>query len=151
MKLATLQFLSLIIFLFLSTMSLVSQESLQNNIADTVIIDFNFDGIEDNVVGLYTDSTYKILLISLKTNGIKDTTEISFELNNGTSFNAFCGSKITLEKEKLNYNLSEILGAETPGYNQSEKNYGIKLSDGLCDSFHLYWDTKSQMIKYWRL
>ena len=91
MKLATLQFLSLIIFLFLSTMSLVSQESLQNNIADTVIIDFNFDGIEDNVVGLYTDSTYKILLISLKTNGIKDTTEISFELNNGTSFNAFCG------------------------------------------------------------
>ena len=132
------------ILIFLSSV-IFAQENLSSEDVQKVAIDFNLDGIEDLVEGILSDSTFIIKFIS------KDTVSFSFRIGVNKNQDAFCGTKILIQKEKLDYNLNNILNTDVPGFIVSDTDYGVNLSDGMCDSFHFYWDYKLKKICYWRL
>ncbi len=128
-----------LIFLFQLSLS----QDLQS--PQKLSLDFNLDGIEDLVQGVHSDSFYTITFISL------DTVSIKIPLGNSMNQDAFCGTEIELTKENLDYDLKEIFEDDIPGFKRSKSDFGVRLSDGMCDSFHFFWNHKLKQMQYWRL
>jgi hypothetical protein len=129
---------------------LFCQESSPEDGVQRVMVDFNLDGVEDIVEGHHSDSTFTAFFISTDKSGKKDTVSISIKLGESMNQNAFCGEKITIEVEKLDYDPVDIFGEEFSGFIQSDEHYGVRLSDGICDSFHFFWNHDLKKIQYWR-
>ncbi len=127
-------------FSIISAEELLNQEYSLENSVQKVKVDFNIDGLDDIVEGYHSDSTFTALFISINKSGKKDTVSISIKLADSMNQIAFCGEKITIEVEKLDYDPVDIFGEELSGFIQSDELYGVRLSDGMCDSFLFFWN-----------
>ena len=126
-------------YIFVVIFSISAQEQ-------TIIVDFNLDGTEDIVTGIHSDSTFTVFFISNN-----DTISETFKLDDSASQMGFCGKHVRLMKEALDYDLSEIFGDDFTGYKRSKTDYGVKLYDEMCDSFHFFWNHDAKSMQWWRL
>lgn len=49
------------------------------------------------------------------------------------------------------YDLIEAFGENPEGFRQSKTCKGLRLTDGECDSMHIFWNHETKHIDWWRL
>lgn len=113
--------------------------------------DINCDGKTDfAILGYETDVLYAMVILGdLSQTSNVDTLAIG--LGNPSSQSHLCGKKAELNLESQEYDLTEELGENPEGFKKSKICKGLNVSDGLCDSFHLYWNHKTNSLGSWRL
>lgn len=113
-----------------------------------VIADINCDGKPDSaeIVKAENIVTLKVML----NDGTKSN-ELSFGLGQPNRQDALCGVDPILKKEKLAEDLSDSLGQNPPGYKPLPSCAGLNISDGDCDSIHIYWNQSTKMLNWRRL
>lgn len=75
----------------------------------------------------------------------------SFEFFVGkNSQDSLCKLPAKLLIESLDYDPTEAVG-KLPGFRRSKKCNAFALADGVCDSFHFYWDHQENTLEWWRL
>jgi len=62
---------------------------------------------------------------------------------------AICSEPATLVMESSDYDPAADIGP-LPGFRRSKTTKGLRLSDGECDSIHLYWDHALDHMAWWR-
>ncbi|MES2676260.1 MAG: hypothetical protein V4660_18625 [Pseudomonadota bacterium] len=120
---------------------------------DTAIsADINCDGKTDVAKLEYINKEVKITL----TEGDSGKSSyLIFGLEHKEGQESFCGKNIELSKfETIPNNSPEFiqgLGAVPEGHESKKGCFEISLSDGMCDSIHVYWNHKTNKLSYWRL
>jgi hypothetical protein len=118
------------------------------NETPTASVDLNGDGVADRV-NIVKDSARNVTLtaeIKLP-NGIKKES-LKFYVDRGKQ-DGFCGWPVELIAEPLDYDPDPAVGP-LQGYVKSDRTVGLRISDGECDDFHIYWNHVSQSIDWWR-
>ena len=62
---------------------------------------------------------------------------------------AVCSDDAELDVESLDYDPEESVG-ELEGFVRSTKCIGLVLAGGGCDSIHMYWNTITAEVNWWR-
>jgi hypothetical protein len=75
------------------------------------------------------------------------------ETSSLSSQDSFCGPFESLAPEALanREELIEMLTAAPPGYLHGTRAAGLRLVAGQCDDFHLFWNSSSKQLDWWRL
>ncbi|WP_163339336.1 hypothetical protein [Desulfopila sp. IMCC35008] len=116
-----------------------------------VLADINCDSIEDAaIIGIEKDDVLLFLWVGPQQNS-SSTETLRFGLGDPTSQVALCSNTPRLMMEDQKYDLFEELGENPVGYKTSERCKGLKLYDDLCDSFHIYWNHKTNSLSFFRL
>jgi hypothetical protein len=63
---------------------------------------------------------------------------------------AICQEPAKLKIESLDYDPTEA-GGKIDGFQRSRRCKGLVLSDGQCDSVHLFWNHQTKRLAWWRL
>jgi len=95
-------------------------------------IDLDMDSKNDEIQINYLPAAHSIK-VEATVSSIAKTDTFTIMLDNPSLQDSFCGHHISASKNEKSKHRSEII-----------------LQDGLCDSFHLFWDDKSASLKYWR-
>ena len=113
-----------------------------------VVGDINCDGKPDSAEIVKTAST---VTLKVTLNDGTKANELSFGLGQPDRQDALCGVTPILKDEKLADDLSDALGQNPQGYKASPHCVGLNISDGDCDSIHVYWNHQTKMLNWWRL
>jgi len=130
----------LLILSLLST-SLFASESLVNG-------DIDCDGKNDIAKTVHTKNKVKVIV---ELGNGKNSNELIFGLGKSLYQDHLCGNKGSLNSETLEKDLSMMLGKNPEGYKPSSSCIGLRLSGGECDSFHIFWNHKTNQLNWWRL
>ena len=101
-------------------------------------IDLDMDGLNDDLTLTYLPESNKIK-IELKASSTSKINSFTLKLDNSSLQDAFCGHNITAH-----------VGSFTNTDNKSKQITELNLQDGLCDSFHVFWNKKTSSLNYWR-
>jgi hypothetical protein len=88
---------------------------------------------------------------------------LAFDVGKQTQ-DSLCGTAVTLSAEEPRLPLAELgcgVGVEGDGctdyraihewFRDHVAAHGIRVDDGMCDSFHLYWHSAKSTFDWWRL
>jgi hypothetical protein len=111
-------------------------------------LDINCDGRADHVfTGQDAKHFYVGVVLGSASPKLKSSV-VSF-LRSGSSQDALCGAPQPLREEPLDADPEQD---EIPeGYERSDRCNGLELIAGPCDSFHLFWNRKTQQLDWWRM
>jgi hypothetical protein len=117
-----------------------------------VTADFNCDGKHDVA---YLGKTKANFFVSVILGPITKASLISTTtLRNVTSEDAQDSVREenpSLTTESLDYDTVEMFGENPEGFKPSKTCSGLNLSSGETDSFHFYWNHKTNELTWWRL
>jgi hypothetical protein len=115
-------------------------------------VDISGDGVRDEV---FTSKDQKRFYVGVVLGPIRVESRagVASFSRDGDSQDRFCGKFESLSPEKLatREELIEIIGEEPDGYPFGTSGSGLRLLAGECDSFHLFWNTSANALKWWRL
>lgn len=118
------------------------------NETPTASVDLNGDGVADRVKIVKDSARNVTLTAEIKLpNGIKKES-LKFYVDRGKQ-DGFCSWPVELIAEPLDYDPDPAVGP-LQGYVKSDRTVGLRISDGECDDFHIYWNHVSQSIDWWR-
>ncbi len=160
MRQITIGFLSLALVAASSSVSFASKVSLSRQALEkqhlqvrwhrVMSLDINCDGSADEIF-TGQDAEHFYVAAVLAPISAKSKVSILRFLLRGESQDSFCGPPSALQKESLDYDPGEGLGETPKGVARSRKCVGLKLVAGECDSFHLFWNHKTNALDWWRL
>lgn len=107
--------------------------------------DVDCDGVADSAFIGRTTSAAHVGLI--RGNGASPAM-LSFAIDPGMQ-KAVCSDNAALAFESLDYDPKDAVG-EIDGFQRSAVCKGLNLGDGDCDSIHLFWNTSSRQLGWWR-
>lgn len=107
--------------------------------------DFDYDGVDDYALGGHREQQYVVGVVKGPIVAQSKHWTLAFSAN-ASDQGALCSvSTAKIEVEPLDDD--NVEGASK----LPRTSRGINLSDGACDSFHIYWDRKSKRFVWWRL
>jgi hypothetical protein len=113
-----------------------------------VSVDLNGDGIANRVTIVKNSARNVTLTAEIKLpSGIKKDS-LKFYIDSGKQ-DGFCSWPVELTPEPLDYDPDPDIGP-LQGYVKSDRAVGLRISDGDCDDFHIYWNHDRQNIDWWR-
>jgi len=101
-------------------------------------VDLDGDGTDDDITIKYIPKNHQVRT-EAKMSSTKSSSSISFQLDNSTIQEAFCGHFISVSSEK-----------SVNPLNHTETINGLVLDDYLCDGFHIFWNKQTSSLNYWR-
>lgn len=107
--------------------------------------DFDFDGVDDYVLGGRTGVRYVVGVVKGPVTAQSKHWTLAFSADPGDQGSLCSVSTARIELEHLEDD--EVEGASKLPLNSR----GINLSDGACDSFHIHWDRKGNRFVWCRL
>ena len=110
--------------------------------------DIDCDGAEDTAQMEYVENRVRVTVTFAAT---KTSQSLEFGLGDSMAQESLCGTEATLEIEDTDYDLIEAFGENPEGFRQSKTCKGLNLSDGECDSMHIFWNHDARHIDWWRL
>jgi hypothetical protein len=116
-----------------------------------VSADINCDGRTDFAILGYEKNVLYVMLVRGELSETSKVDTLAIGLGNPSSQNHLCGKKAKLNLESQEYDLTEELGENPEGFKKSKICKGLNVSDGMCDSFHIYWNHKTNSLDSWRL
>ena len=143
-----------IAFLIISSLSCAKYNDSENgkrrNQLDipAVSVDLDGDGIADRVTIIKNSARDVTLTAEIKkSSGIKKDL-LKFYIDAGKQ-DGFFSWPVELIPEPLDYDPDPGIG-HLQGYVKSDRTIGLRISDGECDDFHIYWNHDRQSIDWWR-
>lgn len=113
--------------------------------------DVNCDGKTDHGILGYEKSVLYLMLVLGDVSESSTVDTLAIGLGEPSSQNHLCGKTAQLNLESQEYDLAEDLGENPEGFKKSKICKGLNVSDGMCDSFHIYWNHKTNSLDSWRL
>ena len=101
-------------------------------------IDLDMDGLNDDITLSYLLESHKIN-IEIKASSTSKIDSFTIALDNSSLQDAFCGHNIT----------AHVNSFKNPE-DKSQEVTELNLQDGLCDSFHVFWNKQTSSLNYWR-
>ncbi len=141
------------VFLSQKNLEIIRDESSQTT-RDTeyvVSADINCDSKNDYAMIGIEGEKLELTLILGEIEKIPRTVTMEFGLGNSMSQSAMCGDNPKLKLESQAHDLIDVLAANPDGYKKSDVCKGLNIYDGMCDSFHLFWNHKTNTLNWWRL
>jgi hypothetical protein len=114
-------------------------------ISSKLVGDVDCDGVADSAFIGRSKSAVRVGLI--RANATSPDI-LSFAIGSGIQ-DAVCTDKAALVFESLDYDPKEAVG-EIDGFRRSTVCKGLNLGDGECDSIHIFWNTSSHRLDWWR-
>jgi hypothetical protein len=120
--------------------------------ADSIVsADINCDNKNDYaIIGVEKNKVKLILILGVIQNSSKTIT-LEFGLGDLMSQSSLCGCKAKLKLESQDNDLYDALGENPVGYKKSDICKGLNIYDDMCDSFHIFWNHKTNTLNWWRL
>jgi hypothetical protein len=126
----------------------IGNKRSRNETPTALSVDLNGDGVADCVTIVKNSARNVTLTAEIKLpNGIKKES-LNFFVDRGKQ-DGFCGWPVELIAEPLDYEPDPAVGP-LQGYVKSNRTIGVRISDGRCDDFHIYWNQDRQGIDWWR-
>lgn len=112
-------------------------------------MDLDCDGKEDKIYLGYIEEDFVVKAI---VSSQEQPDQLQFGLSQPSRQDALCGAKIELSAFESNPEmLQEIFGEVPEGYHSSGQCLELNVSDGECDSIHIFWNHKENKMNWWRL
>ena len=115
------------------------------DIESRLIGDVDCDGVADSAFIGRAKAAVHVGLIRAK---VASPEILSFAIGSGIQ-EAVCSDKAALAFESLDYDPKDAVG-EIDGFQRSTVCRGLNLGDGDCDSIHMFWNTSSHHLDWWR-
>jgi len=112
--------------------------------------DINCDGYKDYALYGQVNNFVKVVVIHgpIVNKNIFDTLKIRFGFSGYQD--VVPGKKFYFSLESLDFDIEAAIG-EVEGFQRSKVCKGLNISDGMTDSFHIYYDHKMKQLVWWRL
>lgn len=120
------------------------------NAKSAIVADVTCNGKPDTIIVGRRHRAVLIGVVSESEQGKPKTPIIvEFPTNHPIGQNAFCGTDVHIEKERLVCKTGD--GVPLAGCRPVRGCSAFRADDGECDSFHFYWDSKRKALTWWRL
>jgi hypothetical protein len=108
--------------------------------------DFDCDGLPDEA---FLGRKEGKIFVGVVLSGAAQPEVLEFGIGPVSQSN-ICSGPGKLVIESLDYDPAAEVG-QVEGFARSRRCKGLVLSDGQCDSFHLFWNHKKNYLDWWRL